>query len=114
MKERIVIADDNINILEHFFETLRRQNYLPIKSQRAQDLIEYLKTNSPPELIIFDHDMATNGGEKILADLHKNHKDTFIIHLLDGKDNNLINNLIKDETDEYLIKRFSPALHFRA
>ncbi|MGA1824365.1 MAG: PAS domain S-box protein [bacterium] len=109
MKERIVIADDNINILEHFSETLRRQNYLPIKSQRAQDLREYLKTNSPPELIIFDHAMAINGGEKIINDLHKNYKDTFIIHLLDEKDNHLINSLIKDETDEYLIKPINDA-----
>ncbi|MGA1868247.1 MAG: PAS domain S-box protein [bacterium] len=104
MKERIVIADDNINILEHFSETLRKQNYLPIKSRGTQDLKKYLKTNSPPELIILNDSLTTNGGENIITDLHNNHKDTFIIYLLDHPDNNRINNLIKEETDDYLIK----------
>ena len=101
MTERIVIADNNPNLVKYFSETLKKQNYLPIVSNRAQELIEYIKTNPSPELILIDNSFTHNGGEKLIADLHKNHKDTFIIYLIDRNDNSRIKDLIKEETDDF-------------
>ena len=109
LKEKILIADDDLDILDVIKITLEAEGYQVIEAHNGQEAVEMIK-KSTPDLLITDFKMPKMCGDEVCRVLKQ---DILIQHMpiimLTGK-GELLDKVqgINAGADDYIVKPFEP------
>lgn len=111
MAEKILIVDDDREILEYISHVLKREAYTPISTQSAEEAIE-IADREKPDLIISDLKMPIMDGVELCWMIRQNSSIPMVpfVFLTGYDDEDLQVNGFRAGADEYLIKPIKPSV----
>jgi CheY-like chemotaxis protein len=68
----ILVVEDDIEICDAMHDALASEGYDAVEIRDGQSALDYLRSNSPPPLILLDWNMAPMNGAEFMAELSKN------------------------------------------
>lgn len=105
---RILIVDDDREIVELLNIYLKNEGYEVVKAYNGQQALNYIKNDEEIQLVILDVMMPKIGGMEVVEKLREaNHSIPVIILSAKSSDNDKIQGLISG-ADDYVTKPFNP------
>ncbi len=106
MEDKILIVDDEKNIVELIKFHLKKENYRVIEAYKGKDAIDLFKKEKP-DLIILDVMLPDMGGFEVCKNIRKESKVPIIMLTAKGEE---IDKILGFElgADDYITKPFSP------
>ena len=107
MKKRILVVDDEADVLDALKSSLERQDFKVALAQDGEEALKKLESESP-DLIILDLIMPKLSGEELLKLIRKNLKtmDTPVIVSTVRRETSTLVNLMKLGATDYLMKPY--------
>lgn len=111
MAEKILIVDDDREILEYVSHLLKREGFIPVGTTSAEEAIELANTEKP-DLIISDLKMPIMDGVELCWMIRQNSTIPMVpfVFLTGYDDEDLQVNGFRAGADEYLIKPIKPSV----
>lgn len=104
-KKRVLVVDDDINMLNRVSNILESKNYEVIKSSYGKDSIDRINNKDKLDLIILDDENADNSALNILKDLKSNFNvDIPVLVMLNNDKLFISKHYVGDGFTDYIVK----------
>ena len=102
---KILVVDDEEDILTIMHDALGQQGYTVTKATNANDAFSLVESFQP-DLVLTDHDMPGFSGLEMLKELRKQHNYTAVIFVSARGESNLVAQALTEGADDYIRKPF--------
>lgn len=105
--ERILWADDEIDLLKPHILFLKSKGYDVATVSNGRDALDALASDTF-SLILLDENMPGLSGLETLTQIHQSHPDIPVIMITKSEEENIMNQAIGNKISDYLIKPVNP------
>ncbi len=106
-KQRILWADDEIDLLKPHLMFLRNKGYDVVTANNGRDALD-MADAEPFDLIILDENMPGLTGLETLTIIKQRHPETPVIMITKSEEENIMNQAVGSKIADYLIKPVNP------
>ena len=106
-KQRILWADDEIDLLKPHLMFLRNKGYEVVTANNGRDALD-LSDSEPFDLIILDENMPGLTGLETLQMIKQRHPETPVIMITKSEEENIMDQAVGSKIADYLIKPVNP------
>ena len=106
-KQRILWADDEIDLLKPHLMFLRNKGYDVVTANNGRDALD-MADAEPFDLIILDENMPGLTGLETLTIIKQRHPETPVIMITKSEEENIMDQAVGSKIADYLIKPVNP------
>ena len=104
---RILWADDEIDLLEPYIIYLRNKNYEVLTANNGQDAVDICRSE-PLDIVFLDENMPGLTGLETLQEIKRLHPELPVVMITKSEEERIMEQAIGEKIADYLIKPVNP------